>query len=69
MTRKGPNRRIKRGLRRRRRREHCAARRWLPGDPATCYCPRHSRGHPGNVGLIVLAVSRFKLGSFALIAA
>ena len=31
--------------------EHCAARLWLPGNPAVCYRLRRSRVHLGNVGL------------------
>jgi len=32
------------------RRKHCAARLWLPGNPAVCYRSRRSRVHLGNTG-------------------
>ena len=47
---KWPNRRIGRRSGRPERRKHCAARLWLPGNPAVCYRSRRSRVHLGNVG-------------------
>src|SRR2546422_5481321 len=44
---------------RRKRREHCAARLWLPGNPAVCYRLSCSRVHLENVvSCISPAVSR-----------